>query len=823
MERSAPPWALHARWLPIALLCLVALIPMWRIFTGDIFLPLDIVPHLHPWRFSYERVAVNNPTNSDVIQQVYPRRLVANAFLRQGAWPLWNPTILTGTPLLADGQLALFYPGTLLFLALPLAHAFGVYALLHELLAALGTYAFARRLKLGPWAAALAGVCYMWSGYILTWLQFPHHSGAAAMLPWCFWAVDRACDAPRLRRWLVAGLTLAMPLLIQIQLAFYIYVGVGCYLLWRLGQTAGWTARLRLASGFGLAVVLALGLSAVQLVPQIALSAQGQRVEQVSGPASSENQFISLLRLLLPLVGGKPREPAPAWGPALIQAPQSYTGLAPLALAVIALLMSRHRATTFFGLLAIGSCALAIGSPLLRLFIALVPAYRQFADHSRWFLLWGFAVAILAAMGLDQLWGNRSSPKTGWLVVFNRLLLGLTAAGLGVWLWRHLALFTPRSRYGEYITLIRQQPLGVPVLIAAVTAALLALSTLRRLPRIVPPALLLAVTIGDLLWYGGGYNTFTNPALFKPTADLVAALPQAATQSDGILYPPTRQVAYLQAQAPPFRIIGGDYPVFLPNLATAFGLEDVRGYQSLYLARYNRLARLIDGRDYTRLAGEGGGSLRPYLTSAYTHRRLLDMLNVKFFLFPPGSKNPPLYQPLELVQQSDEGTLYRNPRALPRAWLVHQAEAIADDDAQLARMARPDFDPATSAVLPADPPELRPAAAPEPVPTVEYAPNRLRVRAEASAPALLIVSDAYTSDWQVAVDGRPATALRANYALRGVWLPAGTHDVDFTYRPRSFLIGGLVSLAALLALLLYFVSTARSVRDRLGPRRTSRV
>ncbi len=798
--------ARRSRWLPVVVICGLAALLLWPVLLGRIFLPLDIVPHLHPWRFSYERVPVNNPANSDIVQQVYPRRLITNAMLRAGAWPLWNPTILTGTPLLADGQMAVFYPPTLLLLALPLERAFGYYALLQLVLAGGGTYLFGRQLKLGRGPATLAGVTYMFSGYVLTWLQFPHHSGTMAMLPWCFWAVERATQHRRPGHWLLASVVLALPLLTQIQLAFYICVGVGFYVLARMIEVGAWRPRVEIALGFSAAVLLACALSAAQLLPQFALSAQGQRVEQVSEAGSGETQFTTLLRLGLPLIGGTPRAAAPAWGPQVLQAPVQYAGLAPLLLAVVALVWSGRAATTFFALLAIGSFAIAVGSPLLPLFIALVPPYRQFADHSRWFVLWGFAIAVLAGAGAQVLFSRDNVLTTSERrrTMLNRLLLATVVLFLAAWSWRHLALFTPQSRYGMYITEIRLQPWRVAILLAVAAVAAVALSRARRVPHGLRWAALLAVLAGDLLWYGGSYNTSTSPDVFKPTTDLLAALPGDVQHKPGeTLYPPTRQIAFLQSQPRPFRFLAGDYPALLPNLATAYGLEDVRGYQSLYLARYNRLARLIDGKDYTKLAGEGGTSFRPYLTSAYTHRRLLDMLNVRYILFPPGSENARLYQPLELVQQDDEGTIYHNPRALPRAWMVHQADVIPDDDAQLARLAGSDFDPASLAVLPVTPPELGQPSGADRVETPDYAPNQVRVRANAAAPGLLILSDAYSPDWRATVDGQPATVLRANYALRAVWLPEGSHEVIFSYRPRSFQAGLAISGATLLCLLLY--------------------
>jgi uncharacterized membrane protein YfhO len=59
-------------------------------------------------------------------------------------------------------------------------------------------------------------------------------------------------------------------------------------------------------------------------------------------------------------------------------------------------------------------------------------------------------------------------------------------------------------------------------------------------------------------------------------------------------------------------------------------------------------------------------------------------------------------------------------------------------------------------------------------------------------PGVLILSDTYYPGWEVTVDGLPSQLLRANYALRGVYLPTGNHQVVFRFAPR-FLRLGLLS------------------------------
>ena len=48
------------------------------------------------------------------------------------------------------------------------------------------------------------------------------------------------------------------------------------------------------------------------------------------------------------------------------------------------------------------------------------------------------------------------------------------------------------------------------------------------------------------------------------------------------------------------------------------------------------------------------------------------------------------------------------------------------------------------------------------------------------------------------MDGREAEILRGNYAFRAVEVPMGRHEVEFRYRPRTFYVGLVLSVLALL-------------------------
>jgi uncharacterized membrane protein YfhO len=88
----------------------------------------------------------------------------------------------------------------------------------------------------------------------------------------------------------------------------------------------------------------------------------------------------------------------------------------------------------------------------------------------------------------------------------------------------------------------------------------------------------------------------------------------------------------------------------------------------------------------------------------------------------------------------------------------------------------------------------------------EYSNERVVIETRSNAPAYLVLADAFYPGWealildrrnQAGAMPRKSVIRRANYLFRAVALPLGEHDVEFTYRPRSFRIGALISLVAL--------------------------
>ena len=56
------------------------------------------------------------------------------------------------------------------------------------------------------------------------------------------------------------------------------------------------------------------------------------------------------------------------------------------------------------------------------------------------------------------------------------------------------------------------------------------------------------------------------------------------------------------------------------------------------------------------------------------------------------------------------------------------------------------------------------------------------------------------SGWKVSIDGNPAQLVEADHAFTGVYVPAGSHRVEFSYKGKGLAIGLVVTGIALVIL-----------------------
>ena len=188
------------------------------------------------------------------------------------------------------------------------------------------------------------------------------------------------------------------------------------------------------------------------------------------------------------------------------------------------------------------------------------------------------------------------------------------------------------------------------------------------------------------------------------------------------------------------------------------------------------------------------------LLEGYTPLKLIDYVT---FDIPQQRKNNLLNVRYQIMVDSVNSStgLVRNPDALPRVWLTDTFVVVKDRREILTRLSEPDFDYRRIAVL-----EKTPEPLPEPdslpagsITIVQRQPEKMMLHGELKRATLLMISEIFYPDWRATIDGRPAEILRADYCLRALALPAGTHTVILYYDRQLLNIGLFISIVTLLA------------------------
>ena len=168
------------------------------------------------------------------------------------------------------------------------------------------------------------------------------------------------------------------------------------------------------------------------------------------------------------------------------------------------------------------------------------------------------------------------------------------------------------------------------------------------------------------------------------------------------------------------------------------------------------------------------------------------------------------------IADVEKVSVFENTRVLPRAWLA-TGELVAGEEDQLNIIRNgktPDglpWRPLETALVESTTGisfgkgDERPGKAE----VTRNEPNRVDVNTESAAPAILVLSANHYPGWRASVDGQPVDVIRVNYNLRGVSVPAGNHVVTFVYRPKSVLVGLMISFLALAALVGWSSGVAR--------------
>ncbi len=250
-------------------------------------------------------------------------------------------------------------------------------------------------------------------------------------------------------------------------------------------------------------------------------------------------------------------------------------------------------------------------------------------------------------------------------------------------------------------------------------------------------------------------------------------------------------------------------PQSFHNAGMRWGYESAGGYSSVPIWRYLH---------YLYIANHGHVYPSAHLDRDLTAQGLwrfssplVDLLGVRWVLSDRAHPIDAQAKGYQRVFAGDDGVdLWRSDHAMPRAFAVYRIEVAADADAAAAAIADPAFAPDRVAVVEEPLPSIpRADAAATDAPPMTPAsgffrigPTDLTIELTATAPAVLVIGDAYYPNWTATVDDVDVPLLKVDYALRGVALTKGTHVVSMTYLDLTMAYGAAMSVTALALLLL---------------------
>ena len=184
------------------------------------------------------------------------------------------------------------------------------------------------------------------------------------------------------------------------------------------------------------------------------------------------------------------------------------------------------------------------------------------------------------------------------------------------------------------------------------------------------------------------------------------------------------------------------------------------------------------------------------LSSAPQNMKALNMLNTKYYL--------------------QGGNLAAtNPHAFGNAWFVSSIKQVDSNNDEILEFKH--IDPKSTAIIHSEFNNVINKTSynvnGNKIELIDYKPNHLTYTANNQSDGLAVFSEIYYADgWQAYIDGKKVNHARANYILRALEIPQGSHKVEFKFEVSTYSIGNYVNMISFLVIIgsLIFIAFTNS-------------
>lgn len=404
---------------------------------------------------------------------------------------------------------------------------------------------------------------------------------------------------------------------------------------------------------------------------------------------------------------------------------------------------------------------------LTDLFIDHFPAYNKFRAPASILVIVEFTIPLLAVMAIHQMLTEKDYLKR-----YGTLFYGIFGFGILICL---LGAVSP-SIFGEPYSaseLSQLQEMGIfsnPQyynILNAVRQTRLSLVSADSLRS------LMFIILGGVVIYLYLKGAVKNHAVFVLMLSAVMLIDlfsvgKRYVNSDNFTRPAVEDVTFNKTAADEAILRDkSNYRVYdvagFSSARSSYFHKTIGGYHAAKLTRYNDL---ID-----RQISKG-------------NMNVINMLNAKYFL---------------------SGDQYQvNPDALGNAWIPDSIFYVANADEEMTAL--DSLDTRHAAVADAKFKNILGTAHKAPGDTIyetQYAPNAISYKVNTANGGVAIFSEIYFPwGWTATIDGKEAPIGRANYVLRALNVPAGSHEITFRFDPQSLKVTNAISIVAVVIIYL---------------------
>jgi hypothetical protein len=265
--------------------------------------------------------------------------------------------------------------------------------------------------------------------------------------------------------------------------------------------------------------------------------------------------------------------------------------------------------------------------------------------------------------------------------------------------------------------------------------------------------------------------------------------------------PKTDYADFFSHDVGPFRIASVGGWTINYGWVGAMDLQLITGYDTYSLRHYETYFDLMQGllespAGPSRLAKENPTHLTDFRFLACPD--MLDVLNVKYIVSPCALplpqpryglvatfRNQPTYEQNSGLSKKD-CFVYRVLSCMPRAFLAQEVVNATDERDMFEKVAHHNVRPTAVALNVGNGPDASSNSPQDQATVREARAGSLAVNTISADRRYLVVSEVWHPGWRATIDGVPASLYRTDIALMGVWVPPGSHEVRFSFRPPGW-------------------------------------